>query len=186
MPDIFFGGNKLLDAKKILNKIPLEQDMMVADLGCGGAAHFTLPAAKMVGEDGVVFAIDVLKFVLDSVQSRAKMEGLTNIKTIWADLEIFGSTYIKNLSIDAVLLVNIFFQSRKHLNIFKEAVRILKPGGKLLIVDWKSTKIPFGPSPEIRIKKEEIKAIAHRLGLEKIDEFSAGDYHFGLLFQRPL
>lgn len=160
--------------------------MMVADLGCGGAAHFALPAAKMVGDEGMVFAVDVLKFVLDSVQSRAKMEGLTNIKTIWADLEIFGSTYIKNLSIDAVLLVNILFQSKKHLNILKEAVRILKPNGKLLVVDWKSTRIPFGPPPEIRVKKEEIKAIAHRLDLEKIDEFGAGTYHFGLLFQKPL
>lgn len=186
MPDIFFGGNKLLDAKHILKKIPLEQDMIVADLGCGGAAHFTLPAARMVGDEGVVFAVDILKFVLDSVQSRAKMEGLANIKTIWADLELFGSTYIKNLSVDVALLVNILFQSKKHLNIFKEAVRILKPGGKLLVVDWKAIKIPFGPPSEIRIKKEEVKAILHSLGLEKTDEFSAGKYHFGLIFQKQL
>jgi ubiquinone/menaquinone biosynthesis C-methylase UbiE len=186
MPDIFFGGNKLLNARKILKKVPLEQNMVVADLGCGGAAHFTLPAAKMVGDKGKVFAVDVLKFVLDSVQSWAKMEGITNIKTIWADLEIFGSTYIKSLSLEAVLLINILFQSRKHLNIFKEAVRILKPGGKLLVIDWKLTQIPFGPPPEIRVKKEEVKAIAHQLGLEKINEFSAGTYHFGLIFQKPL
>ena len=183
---MFFGGNKLLDAKKILKRIPIKEDMLVADLGCGGAAHFTLPAARMVGKDGLVYAVDVLNCALDSVQSRAKMDGFTNIKTVWADLEIYGSTYIRNQSIDMVLLVNILFQSKKHFNIFKEAVRILKPGGKILVVDWKLVKIPFGPKLENRVKKEEIKAIAHGLGLEKVDEFSAGLYHFGIIFQKAL
>jgi ubiquinone/menaquinone biosynthesis C-methylase UbiE len=176
------GGNELLNAKFILEKLELAQGMKVADLGCGGAGHFVFPAAALVGSEGVIYAVDILKTVLQGITSRARLELFNNIETVWSNLEICGVTKIEDNSLDAALLINILFQTKKHTEVIKEAIRLIKPGGKLLIIDWKMTGAPFGPAVAARIKKTEIMSIVEALGLKQQEEFAAGPYHFGLIF----
>lgn len=175
----------MLDPLKILKKANLAEGQAVADLGAGTAGHFVIPAAHMVGGKGRVYAVDILKSALEGIQSRAKLEGLTNLETVWSDLEVYGATKINNDSLDAAFLINILFQTKERGEVIKEAVRLIKPGGRLIIVDWKSTNIPsFGPDIEKRINPEEIKKIADGLNLELMEEFEAGKFHFGLVFKK--
>src|SRR3989338_2320784 len=174
------GGNELLDPGEIFSHINLKAGMKVGDLGCGGAGHFTVPAGRKVGSQGLVYAVDILKSVLQSVVSRARLEGLGNIRTVWSNLEIAGATRIPKEGLDIAFLINILFQSKQDDNIIAEAVRLLKKEGELLIIDWKSSGSSFGPPAVDRIKPETIKSIAKKLNLKLIDEFDAGTYHYGL------
>ena len=158
--------------------------MRVSDLGCGARGPFSLQAAKMVGDGGIVYAVDVMKSALQSLNTTAQMRGINNVKTIWADLDVVGSTKIKENSIDLVMVINILFQLREKAAVIKEAYRISKPGGKILIVDWKKTNIPFGPSVDLRIFPSKIKQAGQQLDLILEQEFNAGPYHFGLLFSQ--
>lgn len=179
------GGNVLLDPRSILKKADLREGQHIADLGAGTAGHFVIPAARMVGNQGQVYAVDILKSALEGIRSRAKLEGLTNLETIWSDLEVYGGIKIDDNSLDVVFLINILFQTQKHNEVMREAVRLLKPGGMLLVVDWKMTEIPsFGPKVEKRVKSEEIKKIASDLNLELTEEFEAGKFHFVLTFKK--
>lgn len=181
--NIITGGQQLLDPIFLLKKVELKDGMKVADLGCGAVGHFVIPAAKMVGEGGVSYGVDILKGALEGVRSRAKLEGLTNVETIWSNIEIYRGTKINDNSLDRVLLVNILFQTKGHHDILREAVRMLKPKGKLMVIDWKRENIPsFGPSKEKRIDRREVLASAQKLGLQLKEEFEAGRYHFGLIF----
>lgn len=184
MPNLFYGGNKLLDAKKILERVGIEEGMAAVDLGCGGLGHFCIPAAHLVGNKGIVYAVDIQKAALEGVKSRCKIEGIDNLKTIWANVENYQSTKIKSDSCDLVMLINILFQSHQHFNILKEAVRLLKNNGTLLIIDWNQSVIPFGPPVESRAKKSEINALLYKFASERIDEFDAGKYHFGMIFKK--
>lgn len=184
MPNLFYGGNKLLDAKKILEKIEIAEGLVAADLGCGGSGHFCIPAAHLVGNRGVIYAVDIQKAAIEGVKSRCKIEGVNNLKTIWANIENYQATRIKSNSCDLVMLINILFQSHHHFNILKEAVRLLKDGGILLIIDWNRSVIPFGPPVESRVKKSEINALLYKFASERIDEFEAGKYHFGMIFKK--
>jgi len=178
------GGNELLDTDKIFDRIALKSGQVVADLGCGGAGHFAIPAGRRVGSQGLVYAVDILKSVLKSVVSRARLEGVSNIKTVWSNLEIAGATRIPKNSLDMAFLINILFQSKHDDYVIGEAVRLLKDGGKLLIIDWGRVAPSFGPAAEDRIKPETLKTIANKLSLKLTDEFEAGKYHFGLLFEK--
>jgi len=178
------GGNQLIDPKNIIKKADLEEGFRVADFGCGGAGHFVVPSARAVGPKGRVFAVDILRSVLTEINKKARMEGLGNIKGVWANLEILGSTKIPEKSLDVVYLINILFQSKERENIFHEAKRVLKPGGKLLVVDWTSRAVPFGPPRIDRVKPKGIRLLADSMSFALIDEFEAGKYHFGLLFNR--
>ncbi|KKQ57251.1 MAG: Methyltransferase type 11 [Parcubacteria group bacterium GW2011_GWA2_38_13] len=178
------GGNQLIDAKFILKKIRVHEGKVVADLGCGGAGHFIIPAGKWVGKKSTVYAVDILRSALEEVSKKARLMGIKNIKTIWSNLEIPGSTKLSDNELDIAFLINILFQSKEDKNIMTEAARILKPGGKLLVIDWNSTRVPFGPPLVDRVDPNEIKEIAKTLGLKIMDEFDAGKFHFGLIFKK--
>jgi ubiquinone/menaquinone biosynthesis C-methylase UbiE len=178
------GGNELINAKEFLAKIGLEEGMVVGDLGCGARGYFSLQAAKMVGSRGLVYAVDILQSALKGVESSAKLLGINNIKTVWSDLEIYGATKIPEKSLDIALLINILFQTKEDEKIIKEAIRLIKPNGKLVICDWKRTGAPFGPLVEDRVDPEELKKIVSDLGLKLEKEFEAGPYHFALVFKK--
>lgn len=176
------GGTQLLNPQEILTKVQIIEGMKIADLGSGNLGYFAVPAAQMTGKTGQVYAVDILKPVLEAVRSRAKLAGLTNLTTVWADLEKVGSTKIPAASIDLSILVNMLFQNKKKKDIFQEAARILKKGGKLLVIDWKKIGIPFGPPVELRVEPTLVRDLAGQLGLSLVEETEFGDYFWGLIF----
>ena len=176
------GGNALIDINLLLDKIGLEEKMKVADLGCGSSGYFVFPAAALVGKKGVVYAVDILRTALETINKRAKAENLANIKIIWSNLEVFNATNIEAGSLDVGLLVNTLHQSHKRAEILRESIRLLKKNGKLVIVEWKNIAAPFGPPPEDRVKKEPLEKTAEKLGLKYEDEFSPGQYHYALVY----
>ncbi|MDD5341962.1 MAG: class I SAM-dependent methyltransferase [Patescibacteria group bacterium] len=179
------GGNELLDPMKLIQKAGISFRMSVADLGCGSSGVFVLQSAKAVGEKGVVYAVDILKSVLASVISKARMQGINNVRTVWSNLEIYGATKIPTGGLDRALLINTLFQTKKHKEMMQEAKRMLKREGMLLVVEWKPQGAPFGPLEKDRVPAEKIKAIASDLGLQLLETFEAGPYHYGLLFVNP-
>ena len=116
----------MIDANLILTKARVEEKTKVADLGCGSSGHFVFPSAKLVGKKGIVYAVDILRTTLETVNKRARIENLANIKTVWSNLEIFGATKIEAGSLDVGLLINTLYQSHKRAEILRESIRLLK------------------------------------------------------------
>lgn len=179
---VLTGGNILIDVNLLFSKAQIEEKMKVADLGCGSSGHFVFPCAKIVGKNGIIYAVDILRTALETVSKRARVENLANIKTIWSNLEIFGATKIEAGILDAGLLINTLHQSRKRAEIIRESARLLKKNGKLIVVEWKNIAAPFGPPPEERVKKEFVDNAAKKNGLRPDDEFEAGPFHYGLIY----
>jgi ubiquinone/menaquinone biosynthesis C-methylase UbiE len=178
------GGNELLNPIAILTHIGVKEGSVVADLGCGGAGHFVLPAGRLVGEDTTVYAVDILKTVLNTVASKARLLGINNIKKVWSNLELSQATNIAPDSLDFALLINVLFQSSNPEAMIKEAIRLLKPGGKLLIIDWSLAQKVFGPPVEKRIDAKKIQERAKVLGLKLVEEFAPGPYHYAFVFTK--
>lgn len=178
------GGNVLLDPYYILEEIGLGSGMKIADFGCGAAGHFVIPAGKIIGKNGTSYAVDLLKSVLSAVKSRARFEGVDNVEAVWSNLEIYGATKIKEGSLDFVLLANTLFQIKKNEEVFKEAIRLLKSGGKTAVVEWKMIDAPLGPPMEKRLSKDYIRGLAKKYNLEEVKDFKAGPYHYGLVFKK--
>lgn len=174
----------LFDINAILNKIAIGQGQKIGELGCGNFGYFVFPVARLVGERGKVFAIDILKGTLEEIKKRALSENIKQIETVWSNLEIFKGTKIESSSLDSALIINTLHQSNKKTEMIREAVRLLKNGGKLLIIEWKNIDSPLGPNMSTRINKDRIKEVAPRLGLSLSSDFEAGPYHYGLIFNK--
>lgn len=174
----------LFDIESILRKITIEEGQKVAELGCGNFGFFVWPMAKMVGRNGLVYAVDILKSTLEEIKRQALKENSPQIKTVWSNLEIFKATNIETSSLDCALLVNVLYQSDKKTEIIREAIRLLKRNGKLLIVEWENTDSPLGPKSEKRVKLDSLKFAAPKLGLDIKEIFVAGPYHYGIVLTK--
>ncbi|MBI3120216.1 MAG: methyltransferase domain-containing protein [Candidatus Kerfeldbacteria bacterium] len=177
------GGNRLLNPQTILREAGVGLGDVVGDLGVGTAAYFTLQVADMVGDKGRVYAVDIQKSVLQNVEHYAKQHRFLNITPLWANLEVPRSTQIPDHELDFALVVNVLFQTPRPEAILKEAVRMTKHGGKILVVDWTDVNTPFGPGPGDRLERVRVEQTLNSLGVKLERVVDAGKYHYGLLFQ---
>ncbi|MDD5750678.1 MAG: class I SAM-dependent methyltransferase [Candidatus Pacebacteria bacterium] len=166
-----------INPAETLNQIGLKKEMTAVDFGAGGGG-WTLPLAKIL-EDGFVFAVDILEEPLSALQGKARSSGLNNIRTIISDIEA-GVSKISSQSCDFVLITNVLFQVDDKDAAFKETSRVLKPGGRLLVVDW-LPEATLGPK-EGKVSIQRVKEIAAKAKFQFEKELPAELYHYGLLF----
>lgn len=175
---------KVLDPLLVLKACGIHPGMRVADFGCGHG-HFVIPAAELVGARGSVYAVDLQHELLKTIESQAKSAGLLNIEPIWADLEVLGATKIPNNLLDVVLFMNNHVDAEVQRKMLREAVRVLRQGGHVYLVDWlDGNTVPFAPAISERVPKETSIANAQTLGLHVVDEFRPSRYHYGLRLQK--
>lgn len=175
----------LLDPEIIYKKIGLIEGMKVAEFGCGRTGYFTFTASKKVGDKGTVYAMDILKDVLESIKNRSRFEGYHNILPVWTDVEKVGGAGVPEGSIDAGFFINVFFQLKNKSNAFIEAARLLKKDAVLVLVDW-ANKIEgkLGPEDKQMVNPEELIALGKQQGFVLQEKFPAGEYHFCLIFKK--
>lgn len=176
------GTGGFLNPEEIIKQSNIQKAMKIADFGCG-AGYFSIPLAKMVGEEGRIYALDILDTALESVQSRAKLEGLFNVETKRCNLEESSGSKLEDNSVDLTWLANILFQSSKKTDIIKEAKRILKKGGEMVIIDWKANQ-PMGPPENLIVSSDSVKKIIKEQGLILKKEFPVDKYHWGMIFEK--
>ena len=157
--------------------------MVVVDFGCG-SGHYTIAAAKRVGEKGRVYAIDIQRDLLQAVKSTAELNNLKNIEIIWADLDLAQGSRLADNSVDFVIISNILFQSENRQQIAKEAFRILKDKGRVAVVEWARENEKTGPPMKNRITKEETQNIFLEQGFKLEKEFQPGENHYGIIFKK--
>jgi ubiquinone/menaquinone biosynthesis C-methylase UbiE len=175
------GG--FLNPISIVGDFGIRIGMSVVDFG-SGAGYFTILLGERVGDSGKVYAVDVMESALDSVRSKAKAGNLNNIDTIRADLEVVGGTGLYNESQDVVLIANALFQAHSKVNMIKEASRVLKKGGSLIVIDWKKSSGGFGPPKEMRINENEVQNIVEGESFSFEKHIQAGRFHYGMIFRK--
>jgi ubiquinone/menaquinone biosynthesis C-methylase UbiE len=158
--------------------------MHVADFGSGKTGAFVFPAAKIVGESGSVFAVDIMKESLAGLAKRAAQGNFHNFHTVWADVERPNAVAIPPATLDAALLINFLSAVKQRDAVFGEANRLLKSGGSILVVDWKNRLLSYAPPTEDMVNTDTVKQWASANGYTVTKEFDADKYHWGLVLQK--
>ena len=171
------------DPKQNLEQIDIEPGMHIADLGCG-SGFYAIAAAELVGEKGKVFAIDVQKQLLEKVQASAKQQHVMNVYPVWGNAEKENGTRLRDRSIDIALVVNTLFQIDDTASFAKEAARILKKGGQLLVVDWSESHGGLGPTPDQVVEEQSAREVFELAGFQHERDIDTGEHHYGFIMTR--
>lgn len=162
--------------------LSLTDGMRVADFGAG-TGYYTKAASEKVGYSGKVYAIEVQKDLVKKLESEIKHWGLLNVECIWGDIERRGGTKIFDHSMDAVIISNVLFQAEDKFGLIDEAGRVLKTGGKILLIDWSDSFGGMGPKSESVITQSIAKELFEKRGFKFLENISTSIHHYGIIFK---
>ncbi len=171
------------DPEKNIEQCGIQAGMDIADLGAG-SGFYTISAAKALASTGCVYAVDAQKELLTKLKNTASREGLYNIEVVWGDIEKVGGTHLREGSIDFVMLCNVLFQIEDRKGTIQEIKRILKPNGRVLVVDWSDSFGGIGPRPENIIQRNVALEIFEAEGFHLDREIRAGAHHYGIILKK--
>ncbi len=168
------------DPASNLAKLGLSDGMRVVDLGAG-SGFYSIEAAKKVGGNGRIYAVDVQKDLLERLRKIAGDHNIRNVEVVWGNAEKIGGTKLREGIADRVVASNVLFQIEKPDDFVLEVKRILKPGGKALVVDWSEAS---AMSPKNLVPAMKAETLFEKAGFKLDQSFNAGDHHYGLVFIR--
>jgi len=168
--------------KRNVLEFGVQPGMKVADFGAGSGAY-VLALAERLGNSGHIYAIDIQRDLLRRIQREAEARGWKNVEIIWNDLEQPKGSHISDRHLDLVLISNLLFQIGSKDTLFKEAKRILKHRGTLVVIDWSGSFGGLGPLAKEVVSKDTAIALAQASGFDLVREFTAGANHYGLIFK---
>lgn len=169
--------------EQIIEQLNLKHGSRVADLGAG-SGFYSLAAARAIGDKGKVYAIDIQKDLSERLKKEANRQGFFNIETLWGNVEKMGGTHLKDELVDLVIAANLLFQLEDKHDFPLEVKRILKPNGKVLVVDWLDSFRGMGPAPHYVFTAAKARELFERVGFTFDRQIRAGERHWGMLFRK--
>ncbi len=125
----------------LMKALALKPGDAVADLGCG-TGYFSWRMAKEVGDQGVVYGIEIQPEMLDHLAVKMKERGVTNV------LGVLGTITDPKLPqpVDLVIMVDVYHEFDHPWEMLDAVCKRLKPGGRIVFVEYR------GEDPEVPIK----------------------------------
>jgi ubiquinone/menaquinone biosynthesis C-methylase UbiE len=128
-----------LQVNRVVEALALRPGMRVGDLGAGTGV-FTLPMAKVVGNEGRVYAIDVDSGLLAIVAEKARANGLANVQTVVA-----GATDPRVPEpVDLLFICDTMHHLPDQRSYVQQFAKLLRPGGRVAVIDFAAGHWPQG------------------------------------------
>ena len=143
-----------------LKDVGLRSGMVLMDIGCGDG-FFAIPAAQLVGEKGMVYAVDADASAIEKLKDKAAEKGLQNLN---AKVGAAEETVFCEECADIVFYSRVLHDFRDPAKVLRNAKLMLKPAGTLVDLDWKKKSTMFGPPVRIRFSEEQAANLIKQAG----------------------
>lgn len=159
-----------------LEMLALAPGEHVADIGAG-SGYFALPFARAVGPDGLVFAVDLQPGMLEILRGKvAQADAPSNIEMRQGTA---SDTGLAAASCDVVWFANVWHELDDAPAVIQEIKRILKPSGRVAILDWRpDAQFPPGPPSDHRLAPASVVEALRQAGWSKVDSRTFAEYHY--------
>ncbi len=150
-----------LPPEPILRAVGIASGAVAVDIGAG-TGYWTLPLSQLVGVEGMVYAVDVEPIMLEELRTLVREKRLSNVQVV-SSTEL--AIPLANAIADVATAGFVVHEPADHAAFVHEIVRLLRPGGQLLIVDWHKQPTEKGPPLEHRLAQQEVETLLSDAGL---------------------
>jgi ubiquinone/menaquinone biosynthesis C-methylase UbiE len=136
------------------------------DAGCGDG-HVSMEAYDMLGEEATIYSVDVYGPSIEDMEKEVEEKGIKNIIPIQSN--IAERIALEDDTVDICLLINVFHHyvaMEENDEAIEELKRIIKPGGKIAVMDYKKMDTGYGPPLRVKSSPEELEEMFAKHGLK--------------------
>ncbi len=171
---------KWQNPEAILTDIGVRSGITFIDVGCG-TGFFTLPAARMIGNSGKVFALDIDANFIAGLQERANIEHVNNLSVTVGRAE---DLVLCDQCADIVFFGIVLHDFQDAARVLENANKMVKASGMLVNLDWKKKPMDFGPPLKIRFDEQTAAGLIKSAGFKIESTKDNGPYHY-IITARP-
>jgi ubiquinone/menaquinone biosynthesis C-methylase UbiE len=164
----------------MLDNLGVKRGMTICDMGCGNG-FYTLQLAKMVGDGGKVYGVDIQPEMLTFLQQRAAAENVTNIEPI---LGTFTDPKLPKGKSDLILLVDVYHEFSNPEPMLTAMREALSPDGLCALVEFRAEDPNVPIKPEHKMTKAQIMKEWPPNGFKLVKEFEGLPWQHLLFFGR--
>lgn len=182
-PDNMSVGSALLSARRIIEAFDIPRGAHVADFATGRTGHFVFPLAEVVGDEGRVYAVDILPDVLAVLESMRAERAKHHVHVVWGDVERPSGVRIPEATLDFAFLVHAFTSLREWETAAAEVQRLMRPGGRVIVVDWHpNCAHTVARMTQRTAAPHELDLVFRAKGMRKHGEFAPSSWHWGRVY----
>lgn len=164
----------------MLANLGVKRGQIVCDMGCGNG-FYTLQLAKMVGERGHVYAVDIQPEMLKFLNERGEKAGLANFSPI---LGTFSDPRLPAGRIDLMLLVDVYHEFSHPEQMLASIRRSLAPEGLAVFVEYRAEDPEVPIKPEHKMTRAQVLKELEPNGFKLAKEFDGLPWQHMLFFKR--
>jgi len=164
---------RFMDPEAVWGVLAMQPGGTLVDVGAG-LGFYAIPFARKLGS-GTVYACDQSAEMLEHLRGEIAREGAANVTPVQTE-EV--KIPLPDGVADRVLMSNLHHELDHPQESLAECRRLLKAGGKIVIVDWKPEPTPKGPPAEVRIPPATVQAQLASAGFREIAEHALLPYHY--------
>ena len=173
----------LIDTEKFFQELDLQKGISFLDVASGRGAY-SLAISDIIGTEGRVFAVDLWTEGIDLLKTAAQERGIENITAFVSD--VGRQIPVADQSIDVCLMSTVlhdFVDDGSDRGVLNEIVRVVKPAGRLAVMEFKKIDGPTGPPKHVRLSPEEVADMLDPYGFKKERTVDVGPYNYLILLK---
>ena len=163
---------------EVIAALDLKPGETLVDIGAG-SGYFTFRFARKVGDSGRVYAVDINSDMILYMNRHIRDKKVRNVTTI---LSAPDDPLVPDVPVNRFFVCNTWHHVQSRPRYIALMKKMLKPGGQIVVVDYKKKQLPVGPPPEMKLAKREVIAELEAGGFKLAKEHDFLPYQYFLVF----
>jgi len=165
---------------EVIKVLGIKPGETIADIGAG-SGYFSFRLSPHVGDSGRIYAVDINHEMILYMNRRIRDLKLKNVVTL---LSAPDDPLLPDNSIDRFFICNTWHHIENRTQYLTLMKRMLKPGGQIIMIDYRKKELPVGPPLEMKIAREDLVRQMESNGFKLASEHDFLQYQYFLVFTK--